>query len=206
MVEKRSKSLLIIFVKNPVPGKVKTRLAASIGKHKATIIYKELLQHTYRISFKLEIDIVLFYADQVDSPSFWPAPHKKKLQKGNDLGERMSNASKWAFDNRYEKVIIIGSDCYDLSKEIIESAFLYLGEKTDVIIGPCFDGGYYLIGMNAHRSILFTNITWSTSTVLAQTLRAVDLEKLSIRKLPILSDIDTIQDLRKYPSLLQLVQ
>lgn len=186
---------LIIFIKNPVLGKVKTRLAATVGDVTALEVYKELLDHTKKITLLIEADKFLFYADFLQREDEWPTDRFiKHLQKGNDLGERMYNAFKYTFLNKYQKVIIIGSDCVDLSTSDIEDAYLLL-DDNDVVIGPAKDGGYYLLGMKELHQSLFKNISWGTSEVLKQTLSVCKKQHLNYSLLPTLTDIDVENDI-----------
>ena len=186
---------LIIFIKNPVLGKVKTRLAATVGDETALEVYKELLNYTQKITLLIDADKFLFYADFLQREDEWPNDRFiKHLQKGNDLGERMYTAFEDTFLNKYQKVIIIGSDCLDLSASVIEDAYKFLNE-SDVVIGPAKDGGYYLLGMKNPHSCLFKNIAWSTSQVLKQTVSICRSQHLNYSLLPTLTDIDVENDL-----------
>ena len=136
-----SKKALIIFTRNPELGKCKTRLAATIGDESALEIYKYLLQHTAKLSEKVKADKYLFYSESIKREDIWDATiFNKKLQQGNDLGERMENAFTELFELGYEKVIIIGSDLLDLSSDDVNEAFDFLNEN-DTVIGPAKDGG-----------------------------------------------------------------
>ena len=186
---------LIIFIKNPVLGKVKTRLAATIGDVKAFEVYKYLLNHTQKIALLIDADKFLFYADFLNREDEWPHDRFiKHQQKGNDLGERMYNAFENTFLNKYKKVIIIGSDCIDLSASVIEDAYMLLDDR-DVVIGPAKDGGYYLLGMKNPHQCLFRNISWSTSEVLKQTVSICRSQQFNYSLLPTLTDIDDENDL-----------
>ena len=186
---------LIIFIKNPVLGKVKTRLAATIGNVKAFEVYKKLLAHTQKITLLIDADKFLFYADFLKREDEWANDwFIKNLQKGSDLGERMYHAFEYTFLNKYQKVIIIGSDCIDLSASVIEDAYMLL-DNTDVVIGPAKDGGYYLLGMKSLHQCLFKNVSWSTSQVLKQTLSICRSQHLNYSLLPTLTDIDVENDL-----------
>lgn len=186
---------LIIFIKNPVLGKVKTRLAATVGDITAFEVYKKLLNHTQKITLLIDADKFLFYADFINREDRWPNDRFiKHLQKGNDLGERMCNAFENTFLNKYQKVIIIGSDCIDLSASVIEDAYKLLN-NSDVVIGPAKDGGYYLLGMKNPHQCLFKNVSWSTSQVLKQTLSICKGHHLNYSLLPTLTDIDVENDL-----------
>lgn len=188
-------NLLMIFAKNPELGKVKTRLARSIGDEKALMIYVKLLEHTHAIADKIFADKAIFYATKVqefDILDYYKFP--KFLQKGKDLGERMERAFGQAFAQNYEKVIIIGSDCIEITSEIIEDAFTAL-DAHNVVVGPAHDGGYYLLGMDRHYSHLFKDKVWSTSDVFLDTLLEIKRLRLSYSLMPTLSDVDEEKDL-----------
>ncbi|MDB0026826.1 TIGR04282 family arsenosugar biosynthesis glycosyltransferase, partial [Polaribacter sp.] len=165
-----SKNLLIIFTRNPELGKVKTRLAKTIGAEKALAIYKFLLAHTKKVTENIACDKAVYYSVKVREDDLWNGEiYQKKQQLGEDLGIRMQNAFQDAFANGYEKVLIVGSDLIDLSEEIIEKGFLQLA-SNDVVIGPAEDGGYYLLGMKSVHPNVFKNKNWGTSTVREETL------------------------------------
>src|SRR5450432_3229162 len=104
-------SALIIFVKNPVLGKVKTRLADALGEENALLIYQKLLQHTFLITTNISADKYVFYMEYINHNDLWKNElYKKELQAGNDLGERMKNAFELLFQKAYKEVVIIGSD------------------------------------------------------------------------------------------------
>ncbi len=187
---------LIIFIKNPVKGKVKTRLAATVGDDKALDIYKILLQHTRRIAMEVDVVRLLFYSDAVVLQDDWPVSHfHKHTQKGNNLGERMAHAFATAFE-RHKKAIIIGSDCAALTSAILEGAFAKL-DSHDFVIGPATDGGYYLLGMRRWVPTLFEHIEWSTSTVFTETLKKISNMGGTYALLPTLSDVDNEADWEK---------
>ncbi|MDQ3291583.1 MAG: TIGR04282 family arsenosugar biosynthesis glycosyltransferase, partial [Bacteroidota bacterium] len=163
------RKLLLIFVKNEIPGKVKSRLAATIGEEKALQVYQVLLKRTYEITLTLPFTKAVYYSDFVQE-DFWSPPfYENYVQAGQDLGERMQNAFEKAFEAGYEQVCIIGSDCYELTEEIILQAFDKL-DRNDVVIGPAQDGGYYLLGMKALHESFFMGKSWSTDSVLPDTL------------------------------------
>jgi rSAM/selenodomain-associated transferase 1 len=192
---KQNKSLIIIFVKNPQLGKVKTRLAATIGAEAALEVYIKLVEHTNAITATLPIDKIVYYSDFMDDYDLFENHlYQKSVQEGVDLGVRMDRAFDASFASGYEKVAIIGSDCYELTREIILDAFNKLGD-SQAVVGPAKDGGYYLLGMTAMYSRLFRGKKWSTSDVMLDTL--LDLKKMDIkyRLLPTLSDVDFEEDL-----------
>lgn len=188
--------LLIIFVKNPVLGKVKTRLAKTVGAEKALFIYKALLTHTKEISLSVEAAKAVFYSDLIDEQDLWCASiFEKYKQEGNDLGERMYHAFELGFSKGYQHIVIIGSDCLDLSSNLIDEAFENLANH-DFVIGPAKDGGYYLLGMKKLCKDVFEHKNWSTSTVLQETMKDLEALNATCYYLPVLSDIDEENDLR----------
>ncbi len=197
-------SALIIFVRNPVLGKVKTRIAKDLGDFAALEIYKRLLNHTYSITKYLAVDRYVFYADFINHNDLWKNPdYKKELQTGSDLGERMKNAFDLLLKKSYSRIAIIGSDCFDLTESIINEAMEAL-EKKQVVIGPSLDGGYYLLGMNTFIQQLFENKNWSTESVYYDTIRDLSNLKYPYHLLPRLSDVDNVEDCKKYNALISL--
>lgn len=195
-----TKEALIIFIKNPVLGKVKTRLAATVGNEKALEIYRLLQARTNKITSPLIQDKWLFYSDEIETNDTWGNDeYHKQVQQGNDLGEKMLNAFKHCFDLGYEKVCIIGSDMMDITTSIIETAFSDL-EKSDTVIGPAVDGGYYLLGMKKLHVPIFFNKKWSTESVLKSTLIDLKENNLSYYTLELLNDIDTEEDWKAFLS------
>lgn len=194
-----SKKAIIIFTRNPELGKCKTRLAKTIGNEATLEIYKHLLKHTANITKNIKADKFVFYSEHIKKNDIWDETiFRKKLQKGNDLGERMENAFIDIFALAYEKVMIIGSDLLDLKSEHITLAFDALNE-SEYVIGPAKDGGYYLLGMKVMHQKLFQNKKWGTSSVLKNTL--IDIENSNIKLLEELNDIDTFEDMQHYNEL-----
>lgn len=187
---------LIIFVKDPVPGKVKTRLIPAVGEETATAIYKTLLSHTERVCSEVQSDRFVFYADEVVKDDIWRENlYIKKAQQGGDLGERMSAAFHELFNEAYKRIVIIGSDCPELTAVHIREAFEFL-KWGDAVIGPAFDGGYYLLGLRVFIEEVFMDKSWSTDSVFAGTIS--DFEKLGLnyKVLDSLHDLDRPEDLR----------
>jgi uncharacterized protein len=189
------KNALIIFIRNPQLGKVKTRLAKTLGAEKTLKIYLHLLEHTQNISRNANCDAHLYYSDFIDDTDDWDKNiYQKHLQIKGDLGEKMSAAFKEQFDQGYQKVAIIGSDCLELKTEIIDQAFLTI-QENQAVIGPTLDGGYYLLGMSTYLPYLFQNKKWSTNTVFMDTLNDLEKNKVESRLLDVLNDIDEEKDL-----------
>lgn len=198
-----SKNLIIVFTRNPELGKVKTRLAKTIGNQSALNIYNYLLKHTEQTIRNIHCDKAVFYSVKIRENDIWDSNIYQKLQqKGKDLGARMSNAFKYAFENNYKKVIIIGSDLFDLKPQHILTALNKL-DKHDIVIGPAQDGGYYLLGMKKKYSRIFENKAWGTSTILKDTLK--DLQHLDVFLLEELIDIDTFEDIKDNQTLKELI-
>lgn len=188
--------LLMIFVKNPTLGKVKTRLAASVGDEKALEIYQFLLKYTQTITSGGSAHKIVFYTDFIDQEdNFGNDEFEKKLQvQDPDLGMRMYKAFEYAFEQGYKRVVIIGSDCYELSGQVLQAAFGAL-QDNQFVIGPANDGGYYLLGMNRLEEKIFKNKNWSTVKVFEDTVK--DFEELDAvyQILPMLTDIDYLEDM-----------
>ena len=186
-------SALIIFIKNPVLGKVKTRLAATMGEEKALLVYEALLAHTRATAQAPACRRSLYYSDFADEGDAWAPEHViKKVQEGADLGERMSRAFAAVLQEN-ERAVIIGSDAPGISAGLLEEAFQRLSEN-DFVIGPTFDGGYYLLGMKRHEPAVFRNIDWSTPEVFAQTMAVIQGLGKTCYELRRLADIDYEED------------
>ena len=191
---------LLFFIKNPGRGKVKTRLASAIGDKTAAKLYRRFL---LEILFTLNRGTFLFYLcyspeSLLSDLKDWLGDHYLYMpQRGENLGERMKNGFVEAFSMNFKRVVLIGSDIPDLPLEFIEEAFNSLGEK-DAVIGPSFDGGYYLIGFRdkTFSPKVFEDIPWSTEKVFEETMKVLEKERLTVHTLQLLRDIDTIEDLR----------
>lgn len=189
-----SLEVLLIFIKNPVAGTVKTRLAKDVGDEEALNIYLQLLAHTRSQANEVEVARRLYYSNEVDPNDEWPADlYYKYVQEGNDLGARMENGFRRAFFDGSRKVVIIGSDCAQLTTAHLEAAFEAL-DTHDIVAGPANDGGYYLLGMKTFTPEVFRNITWSTQSVLADTIATVRKMNKSVKVLETLIDVDTLDD------------
>lgn len=186
---------LIIFIKNAALGRVKTRLAATVGDVRALEVYLKLLAITQKMALEVDCQRRLYYSDRVEEEDAWSgAQFAKYVQQGNDLGERMHGAFIASFAEGASKAIIVGSDCPELSAGIVEDAFAAL-DGHDVVVGPAEDGGYYLLGMRARYAAFFEHKAWSTPTVLADTLADAERLGLSVALMPMLNDIDDEGDL-----------
>ncbi len=196
-----SKQAIIIFTRNPELGKCKTRLAKTIGNEAALNIYKYLLEHTANITASTNVDKFVFYSEQIVQDDLWNAAiFNKKLQQGQNLGERMEHAFVELFQQGYNKIVIVGSDLLDLNSHIINEAFLKLNHH-EVVFGPAKDGGYYLLGLSKMQPCIFHNKPWSEANLLEVTLKELALKNVSLTVLKTLNDIDTFEDMKDYPQL-----
>ena len=204
-----SENLLIVFVKNIVLGKVKTRLAETIGNVGAFNIYSELVVLTENASQKVDVDRHIYFSDVI-IPSKWKND-TKFVQEGNNLGEKMQHAFQDGFDKGYENIILIGSDLPNITKEIIDIGFDAL-TNNDIVFGPAEDGGYYLIGMSKMNTSIFENKPWSQSELLAVTLDQLKEQQQKVGLIETLNDIDTFEDLiasdfyKENPKIQQIIQ
>jgi len=224
--------LLLIFLKEPIPGQVKTRLASDVGQEKAARYYKALVEVLLRQLHGLNNTRIRFcYApdDADDAIRFWLLPLMSAThgepdtdhttnsiflaptgpastentqeidfhaQGDGDLGYRINRAFAQGFNDGFREIAVIGTDCPDCGARWINSAFARLSGNNNRhgVIGPCPDGGYYLLALKSHTPELFSDIPWSSSKVLSATLTAAENAKLFMDQLPPLSDIDHIDD------------
>lgn len=190
----KNTDLLLIFTRNPELGKCKTRLAAKVGNQAALAIYEFLLQHTVNITKELPVQKQVYYSEEIWNDDIWENGfYEKKLQKGQDLGKRMENAFRHGFASGFERIIVIGSDMYDLSHIDLEKAYATL-KKHDFIVGPAEDGGYYLLGMKKLKTGIFKDKDWGTATVFKDTLNSLIGENYAL--LPIRNDVDHYEDIQ----------
>ncbi|TGK24430.1 glycosyltransferase [Leptospira yasudae] len=193
-----NRETLILFLRNPVVGQVKTRLAAGLGNEAALNVYEQLVEITQKQVAGLDLPVRLYF-DSI--PEFvsgkWGNQVSAHLQSGEDLGFRMSNAFSETFSQGAQKAVIIGSDCPDLETKHIREAFSAL-DQSDVVLGPALDGGYYLLGLKSHLPEIFYEVPWSTDRVFAVTLEKLQLSRKNVWILPKLGDVDEPEDLGPY--------
>lgn len=190
---------ILLFVKYPTDGRVKTRLAATLGPDAAAKLYQgfvfDILAALTQLRWPFKI---CFYPDSAGPQTVhWLGEKYSYIpQTGRDIGERMKDAFVAAFAENFERAILIGSDIPDLPPDYIRRAFEAL-DSNDVVLGPSSDGGYYLIGFTKHRFLLeaFAGIAWSTHCVFDQTLDIITDHKRTVHLLPQWHDVDTPADL-----------
>lgn len=192
-----NKDLIIIFTKNPVLGKCKTRLASTLGDELALKIYLQLLEHTKTFTSKLECDKHVYFSQEIPEDSLWDShSFDHRTQSQGDLGKKMKDAFEDSFNEGYQNVVIIGSDCAEINEKDLTLAFEALQNK-DAVIGPAIDGGYYLLGMNSFMPYLFNDKSWSTPQLLDETITSLIENGNSYELLEKKSDIDYEEDLNR---------
>jgi len=192
---------LIIFVKAPRCGIVKTRLARTIGALAAAEAYARLVEETIANLRTLpQVELCYTPDDSRQEIEGWLANDWQSQPQGpGDLGRRMAAAFERAFAEGMKRVAIIGSDCATVTVEDIQTAWDELA-SADVVLGPASDGGYWLIGLREPRPKLFNDIPWSTPDVLTRTLDRVRQTLLSVHLLREQRDVDTERDWREFLS------
>jgi uncharacterized protein len=203
MDKKHAKLLLVVVAKAPVPGEVKTRLTPEFTPEEAAGLYRCFLQDRIKAISALkgiELAIAFTPADAGDTfAAFTRNGFKLFSQKGKDLGERLNNIFLEKLAGAYDAVSIIDSDSPDLPGSTVEDSFKrLLSNQTDVVFGPCYDGGYYLVGMRKPHPELFFDIPWSTESVLAKTLEKANNLNIRTNLLPWWNDLDTFEDLIRF--------
>jgi len=187
-----SKDLVIVFVKNKKLGKVKTRLAKTIGNEGAFKVYSELVNLTEKATENLSVDKRIYFSESIEKNQW--INDNKYVQSGIDLGERMKNAFKKGFEDGYKRIVLIGSDLPELTTNHINKGLASL-KQHEVIFGPAEDGGYYLIGLSKMNNFIFENKPWSESNLLEETLNELKNKSITFATLDTLNDIDTYEDL-----------
>jgi rSAM/selenodomain-associated transferase 1 len=189
------KKLFIVFAKNGELGKVKTRLAQTIGNEGALSVYLDLLQITEEVSSAVEnVHLRIYFSDYLLEDRW---PNKEKfIQSGADLGQRMKNAFEQGFNDGFTSIVGIGADLPEITPVHISDAFHAL-ESTDFVFGPALDGGYYLVGMSFEKGLYtFENKPWSTEDLYELTKTEILENRHSVYELETLNDIDTLEDLK----------
>lgn len=190
---------LIMFTRIPEPGKTKTRLHPVLTPSEAARLHRKLTEKTVKVAKRLcKNDVILevhVTGGTIQSAKEWLGDDLCiKKQHGGNLGQKMSGAFSHAFKSGVGSVVLIGTDCPDLSGEILNEAFESL-EENDVVIGPAVDGGYYLIGLRKYFPGIFENIPWGAGDVFKKTMNRIKSSDLKYHTLTELRDIDRPEDL-----------
>jgi len=191
------KDLLLIFAKAPVAGEVKTRLIPAVSRENAARLHEAFIRDILSATKSIPARRTLACAPTTAHPLF-ESLKKEGLsclpQEGAHLGERMKNALSWGFAEGFSRIVMIGSDAPSLPAGFIQAAFDHLG-ATDLVLGPCCDGGYYLMGLKRAVPDLFEQMPWGSEQVLTKTLERAEQSGLSCRLLPFWYDVDRPADL-----------
>lgn len=190
---------ILVFIKVPYPGQVKTRLGKFIGDAEAVQLYQYFVEDILTTVDALDIDSLIFFApmDGLSVLQSWLGTHRIYIpQQGENLGDRMAHAFRTSFDLGYQQVSIVGSDSPDLPHDYLLEALAAL-QSDRVVIGPSTDGGYYTLGFTPKTFCpeVFQDMPWSTSQVYPLTLETLKHNTRTVHILPTWSDIDTLEDL-----------
>ena len=190
---------LIVFVKAPRPGAVKTRLAAAMGAEPACAAYGRMVATLFhQLQGLSTVELCFTPQDAADEIRRWLQEGWTSSPQGNgDLGRRLQTAFERSFAAGAGRVVVIGSDCPAVTTRDIFQAWQGL-RTNDVVLGPATDGGYWLIGLRQVQPDLFQAIPWSTERVFAETLKRIRQRSLSVQILRELSDLDTEADWRAF--------
>lgn len=202
-MDKQMEKLLVIVAKQPVPGRVKTRLFPKLSPEAAADLYRCFLQDRIKeVSSLNGVDRAIAYTPEAAKETFASLAldgFELFAQRGKHLGERLNNIFLEKLSQGYEAVSIVDSDSPDLPKSLINESFeLLLARRADIVLGPCYDGGYYLVGIRKPHPELFRNIPWSTENVLSVTLEKARKMDLNVKLLSIWNDLDTFEDLVEF--------
>jgi hypothetical protein len=197
-------SVLLVFAKQPLPGRVKTRMTPPLSPEEAADLYSSMLLDVLDKCCRLPAaELLLLYENQPGSREFFSSLFPEEAlfpQTGEGLGERLENAFSLAFSRGCRRAVVIGSDSPDLPIRHIENAFRLLeGGGQDAVFGPTEDGGYYLLGLTSPQPLLFRDIPWSTHKVLEASLEKCSEAGLRAELLPRWYDLDTADDLARLP-------
>lgn len=185
------KPKIILMLKAPVAGKVKTRLGTQLGAERACLIYRWLVEQQMReIPCGWQVHVFFDPASALGVMRAWLGEgHEYTAQRQGDLGQRLIQAGEEAFSVSDESLVFLGGDCPYVTTAILKQAGELLKLKQ-VVLGPSSDGGYYLIALNEVVFALFEGIEWSTERVLSQTIKKCEANGLTYGLLPELEDID----------------
>jgi rSAM/selenodomain-associated transferase 1 len=208
-----SSDALLVFAKAPIPGRVKTRLLRCVSAPTAAAIHKACVKDTLHLAHQIAgCDVFVFASGGL---SFFRTQHRRHLhetfrrvrrvlpQRGRDLGARLENAFRKIFQMGYRGVVVIGTDTPWMGPARVQRAFQNL-TGADVVVGPCEDGGYYLLGARRFLPDLFRGIPWGTSRVCKATLRAAASCGARKHVLSLDFDLDRPRDLRRVDKMLSL--
>ena len=187
---------VVVYGREPIAGRAKTRLAASIGDEAAADLYRVLLARSIHEAVSTGFHVVLALSGKPGVAWQPPSGVALEIQRGVDLGERLRNTFDRCFSEGWSRVIVVGSDCPAMTADHIRSAATAL-ERSDAVVGPAEDGGYWLIGQRTPGTDRFTGIPWSSDATMEATRNRLRDAGVSWSEVERLSDVDTIEDLRR---------
>jgi rSAM/selenodomain-associated transferase 2/rSAM/selenodomain-associated transferase 1 len=195
---------LIVFTRYPTPGKTKTRLIPALGLEGAADLQRRMTEHVIREVRKFvqerRVRVEVRYdGSKRDMKRWLGREFRYRRQSAGDVGMRMANAFREAFEKGAQHVVLMGTDCPGTTSQIIRDAFDGLDEN-DVVLGPANDGGYYLIGLRRHVEELFVGVPWGTDEVMKETMHIAESRGCSVGLLEALIDVDTPEDLSAWES------
>ena len=185
---------LIVFLRRPVKGKVKSRLAKTLGEEKALEIYRWLLDVTFTALRNNPAEVLLYFDSNENDEPICPDSYKSFLQKGETLGERMINAFSDQ-SGEAQKIVMIGSDCPEMNQSLIQKAFDEL-DNHNLVLGPASDGGVYLIGIKGKNLDVLHEVPWESSLVFDSIISNAGADQCAI--LPMMKDIDYEEDFKAF--------
>lgn len=193
---------IVMFIRAPQKGKVKTRLSRDVGPETALDLYKTFTEDMLQTITMAGVAASVHYHphESRSAVADWLGPSfDYQAQRGEDLGQRMENAFCKSFEAGYRRVLLVGSDLPDLPVSVFHDAFAHL-KTHDAVIGPATDGGYYLIGFSSETFFpeIFLQVSWGSRRVLAQTHGRFSQSGLSVYLLPKWCDIDDLNDLKAF--------
>ena len=198
--------IIIVFAREPVPGHTKTRLIPVLGDIGASRLHESMILHALENVSSFDTSSVELYAGSIDSPFLEACARQYRselrLQQGNDLGQRMYRACQDTLASA-EWVILVGTDCPTMTRGDIHDAIEHLRSGVDVVLGPAYDGGYYLVGLRRNDPSLFDDMPWGSEHVFEQTTARIDTLGWTFARLATRHDIDRPEDLVHLPESLR---
>lgn len=205
----KDQRILVVFARSPVLGKVKSRLAADIGDAATLRIYRAMAQGVWERTAGGQFARWLFFApvDEGEVVKAWLAGADRYVPQpeSENLGDRLAHAFEAAFNSGAEQVVVVGTDLPGLTSTLVEESFHALRDHS-AVMGPSTDGGFWLLGLSAPGRVSFAGIEWATSSAGGAMMRNLRKAGHQIASAPELTDVDTVDDLRRVPELWALVE
>ncbi len=197
-------SRVVLFTRNPEPGRAKTRLVPALGPEGAADLQRRMTERILatidRLADARDVSVEIRMAGgTLDLARAWLGEERRIRPQGpGDLGARMHRAFEDASRDGIEATVIVGADCPAITRAHLERAFDALHE-SELALGPAEDGGYWLIGLRQPRPSLFIGIPWGEATVFAETVRVAEASGIAPALLDVLADVDRPEDLGTLP-------